>query len=50
MGLAIAITRTYYRVLTAAKLWELPRKKSRATEVKLVRERMLKRWDEDPRS
>ncbi len=30
MGLAVAITRTYYRVLTAAKLWELPRKKARA--------------------
>ncbi len=44
MGLAVAITRTYYRILTAAKLYELPRKKSRAAEVKLVRERLLKRW------
>jgi glycosyltransferase involved in cell wall biosynthesis len=50
MGLAVAITRTYYRVLTAAKLWELPRMQSRAEEVKLVRERMLKRWSQDPRS
>jgi len=50
MGLAVAITRTYYRVLTAAKLWELPRKKSRAAEVKLVRERLLKRWAADDRS
>ena len=50
MGLAVAITRTYYRVLTAAKLYELPRRKARAAEVKLVRERLLKRWDADPRS
>ena len=50
MGLAVAITRTYYRVLTAAKLYELPRVKSRAAEVKLVRERLLKRWGNDPRS
>jgi hypothetical protein len=50
MGLAIAITRTYYRVLTAAKLYELPRVKSRAVEVTLVRERLLRRWADDPRS
>mgnify|MGYP001574636646 FL=1 len=50
MGLAVAITRTYYRVLTAAKLYELPRKKARKEEVRLVRERMLKRWVADPRS
>ena len=50
MGLAVAITRTFYRVLTAAKLYELPRVKSRAAEVKLVRERLLKRWGDDPRS
>ena len=50
MGLAVALTRSYYRILTAAKLWELPRKKSRAAEVKLVRERLLKRWEADPRS
>ena len=50
MGLAVAITRTYYRVLTAAKLYELPRKKARAEEILLVRERMLRRWAADPRS
>jgi hypothetical protein len=50
MGLAVAITRTYYRVLTAAKLYELPRKKARKEEVRLVRERMLRRWAVDPRS
>jgi glycosyltransferase involved in cell wall biosynthesis len=47
MGLAVAITRTFYRVLTAAKLWELPRKKARADEVTAVRERMLARWKAD---
>ncbi len=47
MGLAVAITRTFYRVLTAAKLWELPRKKARADEVAAVRERMLARWRAD---
>ena len=46
MGLAVALTRTYYRVLTAAKLWELPRKKARAAEVELVRERLLQRWQD----
>ena len=50
LGLAVAIPRTYYRVLTAAKLYELPRKKARTEEVRLVRERMLKRWAADPRS
>ncbi len=45
MGLAVAITRTYYRVLTAAKLWELPRKKARAAQVELLRERLLERWE-----
>ena len=50
MGLAVAITRTYYRILTAAKLYELPRKKARTEEIRLVRERMLKRWNADPRS
>jgi glycosyltransferase involved in cell wall biosynthesis len=45
MGLAVAITRSFYRILTAAKLYELPRKKARKAEVKLVRERLLKRWD-----
>jgi glycosyltransferase involved in cell wall biosynthesis len=50
MGLAVAVTRTYYRVLTAAKLYELPRAKARKEEVRLVRERMLKRWAADPRS
>jgi hypothetical protein len=50
MGLAVAITRTYYRMLTAAKLYELPRKKARKEEVRLVRERMLKRWAADPRA
>jgi glycosyltransferase involved in cell wall biosynthesis len=47
MGLAVAITRTFYRVLTAAKLWELPRKKARTEEVMAVRERMLQRWRAD---
>jgi hypothetical protein len=47
MGLAMAVTRTYYRVLTAAKLWELPRQKARAEQVRLLRERMLGRWAED---
>jgi glycosyltransferase involved in cell wall biosynthesis len=50
MGLAVAITRTYYRVLTAAKLYELPRRKARAEEVRLLRERMLERWEADERS
>lgn len=50
MGLAVAITRTFYRVLTAAKLYELPRVKSRAAEVMQVRERLLRRWGSDPRS
>ena len=50
MGLAVAVTRTFYRILTAAKLYELPRKKARLEEVRLVRERMLKRWAADPRA
>ncbi len=45
MGLAVALTRTYYRVLTAAKLWELPRQQARAAEVRAVRERLLARWE-----
>jgi glycosyltransferase involved in cell wall biosynthesis len=49
MGLAVAITRTYYRVLTAAKLWELPRNKARAAQVALLRERLLARWEADDR-
>jgi glycosyltransferase involved in cell wall biosynthesis len=47
MGLAVALTRTYYRVLTAAKLWELPRKEQRAANIKAIRERMLERWRAD---
>ncbi len=47
MGLAVALTRTYYRVLTAAKLWELPRKKARASQVEMVRERLLQRWQDE---
>jgi hypothetical protein len=47
MGLAVAITRTYYRVLTAAKLWELPRKRARAEQVVLMRDRLLKRWEHE---
>jgi glycosyltransferase involved in cell wall biosynthesis len=47
MGLAVAITRTYYRVLTAAKLWELPRREQRTEEVQALRERMLARWQGD---
>jgi glycosyltransferase involved in cell wall biosynthesis len=50
MGLAVALTRTYYRVLTAAKLYELPRKQARAEDVRQVRERLLERWTADPRS
>jgi glycosyltransferase involved in cell wall biosynthesis len=50
MGLAVALTRTYYRVLTAAKLYELPRKEARAERVRQVRERLLQRWSADPRS
>jgi glycosyltransferase involved in cell wall biosynthesis len=49
MGLAVALTRTYYRVLTAAKLWELPRQQTRAAEVKAVRDRLLRRWESSPR-
>ncbi len=49
MGLAVAITRTYYRVLTAAKLWELPRSKARAAEVTLLRDRLLARWESEDR-
>ena len=44
MGLAVAVTRTYYRILTAAKLWELPRKQRRADDVRALRERLLARW------
>jgi len=47
MGLAVAVTRSYYRVLTAAKLWELPRKEQRAADVMAVRERLLERWKRD---
>ncbi|MEX1295581.1 MAG: glycosyltransferase family 2 protein [Candidatus Limnocylindrales bacterium] len=50
LGLAVAITRTYYRVLTAAKLFELPRAAARREEVRLVRERLLGRWAAAPRS
>ncbi len=50
MGLAIAITRTYYRVLTAAKLWELPRKKARAAQVEQIREHLLERWKSNEES
>jgi glycosyltransferase involved in cell wall biosynthesis len=48
MGLAVAVTRTYYRVLAAAKLWELPRREQRAREVKALRDRLLARWDGRP--
>ena len=48
MGLAVALTRTYYRVLAAAKLWELPRREKRAREVTALRERLLSRWQERP--
>ncbi|MFV2061994.1 MAG: glycosyltransferase family 2 protein [Chloroflexota bacterium] len=50
MGLAVALTRSFYRVVTAAKLYELSRKEQRAADVKAVRERLLARWDEDKRS
>jgi glycosyltransferase involved in cell wall biosynthesis len=46
MGLAVALTRTYYRVLTAAKLWELPRREQRAREVAVLRDRLLARWED----
>ncbi len=45
MGLAVALTRTFYRVLAAAKLWELPRREKRAHEVRAVRDRLLSRWE-----
>jgi hypothetical protein len=45
MGLAVALTRTFYRVLAAAKLWELPRREQRAREVLAVRDRLLSRWE-----
>ena len=48
MGLAVALTRTYYRALTAAKLWELPRQQSRAAQVTATRDRLLERWQEQP--
>jgi glycosyltransferase involved in cell wall biosynthesis len=44
IGLAVALTRAYYRVLTAAKTWELPRREARAEQVTAVRERLLARW------
>ena len=46
MGLAVALTRTYYRVLTAAKLWELPRREQRGRDVTAMRERLLIRWEQ----
>ena len=49
MGLAVVITRTYYRILTAAKLYELPRREARAAEVKALRERLRERWDREAR-
>jgi glycosyltransferase involved in cell wall biosynthesis len=50
MGLALALTRTYYRVLIAAKRWELPRREARAAQVKGVRDRLLARWERDAAS
>jgi glycosyltransferase involved in cell wall biosynthesis len=47
MGLAVAITRTYYRILTAAKLYELPRREARAAEVRALRERLHERWERE---
>jgi hypothetical protein len=44
MGLAVALTRAYYRVLTAAKIRELPLRETRAAQVRGVRERLLARW------
>jgi hypothetical protein len=46
MGLAVALTRTYYRVLTAAKVWELPRREARTREVAALRDRLLSRWED----
>jgi hypothetical protein len=45
MGLAVALTRTYYRVLTAAKIWELPRRDARAARVRSVRDRLQTHWE-----
>ena len=45
MGLAVALTRTYYRVLTTAKVWELPRREGRTREVAALRDRLLSRWE-----
>jgi glycosyltransferase involved in cell wall biosynthesis len=47
LGLAVALTRTYYRILTAAKLFELPRREARAAQVTAVRERLLGRWADE---
>jgi glycosyltransferase involved in cell wall biosynthesis len=47
MGLAVALTRTYYRVLAAAKLWELPRREARTKAVAAQRDRLLQRWESD---
>jgi glycosyltransferase involved in cell wall biosynthesis len=47
MGLAVALTRTYYRALAAAKLWELPRRDARAAQVRATRDRLLARWEAD---
>jgi glycosyltransferase involved in cell wall biosynthesis len=47
MGLAVALTRTYYRALAAAKLWELPRQQARAAQVRATRDRLLTRWQDD---
>lgn len=49
MGLAVALTRTYYRVLAAAKLWELPRREARTKAVTAQRDRLLARWQDQPR-
>jgi glycosyltransferase involved in cell wall biosynthesis len=49
MGLAVAITRTYYRILTAAKLYELPRREARAAQVRALREGLQERWDREAR-
>jgi glycosyltransferase involved in cell wall biosynthesis len=50
MGLAVGLTRTYYRVLTAAKLWELPRREARARAVTARRDRLLARWQHETSS
>ncbi len=45
MGLLVALSRAYYRVLVAAKSWEAPRLDARRASVTAVREGLLARWE-----